>query len=113
MGAAQECVSDLVFALEAEDTKRIVKQHRLPDTAPDRNRHVFSVTVMRGEGLLGKGTRAADGFAVVTDKETGERLIKTETVLGVEDPNWWVIPDLTELTPGNKRSRFLSDESRP
>lgn len=88
MGAAQICLDDLVFALEAEDTARIVKQNK-PPGVPERARHVFSVTIMRGEGILTKGLgKGADGFVVVTDTQTGERLIKTRTVLGQEDPRW-------------------------
>ena len=88
MYAAQGCLDDLVFALEADETARIVKQHKLSGPA-DKNRHVFTVNILRGEGILTKGlTKAADGFAVVTDRETGERLVKTRTVLGQEDPRW-------------------------
>jgi len=88
MGAAQICLEDLVFALEADETAQILKQHKLSGP-PERTRHVFTVNVLRGEGILTKGlTKGADGFAVVTDKETGERLTKTRTVLGQEDPRW-------------------------
>ena len=101
MGAAQICLDDLVFALEAEDTARIVKQNK-PPGVPERSRHIFSVTIMRGEGILNKSLgKGADGFVTVTDAQTGERLIKTRTVLGQEDPRWcaWLRLCLTpELT---------------
>jgi hypothetical protein len=91
MGAAQVCLDDLLFALEADETARIVKEHKLPNGPPERTRHVFTVMVLRGENILTRGlVKGADGFVVVTDKETGERLIKTRTVLGQEDPKWWV-----------------------
>jgi hypothetical protein len=101
MGAAQICLDDLVFALEAEDTARIVKQNK-PPGVPERSRHIFSVTIMRGEGILNKNLgKGADGFVTVTDAQTGERLIKTRTVLGQEDPRWYawlrlrMMPELT------------------
>jgi hypothetical protein len=91
MGASKVCVDDLLFALEAEDTTRIIKAHKLNTNAPPERttRHVFTVTVARGENLLGKSqSKGADGFVVITDKENGGRLIKTRTVLGAEDPKW-------------------------
>ncbi|WVQ81673.1 hypothetical protein IAT38_003798 [Cryptococcus sp. DSM 104549] len=91
MGAAQTSLEDMSFAMEAEDCARIVKAHKLgAGAAPERGvRHVFTVTVLRGEGLLGRGLhKPADGFVTVVDKETGERCVKTKTILGVEDPKW-------------------------
>lgn len=82
MGAAQISLDDLVYAMEAEETSRIVK----PATS-GKQRYVFSVTVMRGENLLGK-SKAADAFVVITNRMTGERHLKTRTVLGAEDPRW-------------------------
>lgn len=91
MGAAKVCLDDLVFALEAEETARIVKEHKLPNGPPETKRNVFSVTILRGEGILTRAlNKGADGFVVVTDKETGERLIKTRTILSQEDPKWYV-----------------------
>ncbi|KAK8843517.1 hypothetical protein IAR55_007177 [Kwoniella newhampshirensis] len=90
MGAAQVSLEDLVFAMEAEETARIVKEHKLNGALPDKaTRHVFTIIVLRGDSLLGRGlSKAADSFVTVVDKETGERLIKTRTVLGAEDPRW-------------------------
>lgn len=89
MGAAKVCLDDLVFALEAEETAQIIKAHKLPNGPPEKHRNVFTVSILRGEGILARGlTKGADGFVVVTDKDTGERLIKTRTVLGQEDPKW-------------------------
>nr|XP_019047884.1 cytoplasmic protein [Kwoniella bestiolae CBS 10118]OCF26814.1 cytoplasmic protein [Kwoniella bestiolae CBS 10118] len=90
MSAAKQSLEDLMYAMEAEDTARIVKSHKSTNAANDKtSRHVFTVTILRGENLLGRGgTKAADGFVVVSDRETGERLIKTRTVLGAEDPRW-------------------------
>ena len=88
MGAAKACLDDLVFAMEAEETARIVKTHKRLSNGGDKSRLIFSVTVMRGENLLGKGLKSADAFVIITDPETGERLLKSRTVLGVEDPRW-------------------------
>lgn len=85
MGAAQISLDDLVFAMEAEETARIVK----PSSAA-KPRCLFSVTVMRGENLQGK-SKAADAFVCVTDRVTNGRLLKSRTVVGVEDPRWYVI----------------------
>lgn len=82
MGAAQISLDDLVFAMEAEETARIVK----PATSA-KPRCLFSVTVMRGENLLGK-SKAADAFVCVTDRVTNGRLLKSRTVVGAEDPRW-------------------------
>lgn len=91
MGAAQISLEDLVVTMEADDTARILKSHKLPSgQTPDKTgRNVFSVTVMRGENLLARNSsKPADGFVVVTDKDNGERVLKTRTVLGAEDPRW-------------------------
>lgn len=89
MGAAKACLGDLIFAMEAEETARIVKQHKPKTNGETKLRHVFTLTVMRGENLFGKGlNKPADSFLVVTDRETGERLLKSRTVLGAEDPKW-------------------------
>ncbi|WVR09258.1 hypothetical protein IAU60_006323 [Kwoniella sp. DSM 27419] len=90
MGAAQICLEDLVYAMEAEDTLRIVKaaQARSGATQDKSTRHLFTVTILRGESLVGRAAKPADGFVCVVDRETGERLIKTRTVLGAEDPRW-------------------------
>ena len=93
MGAAKVCVEDLLYAMEAEDTAKIVKE-RTPriGTVQDKNlRHTFTVTISRGQNLLGRAQhKGADAFVVVNDRELGERLIKTSTVLGAEDPKWCV-----------------------
>lgn len=82
MGAAQISLDDLVYAMEAEETARIVKP-----TTSAKPRYVFSVTVMRGENLLGK-SKAADAFVCVADRTTNARLLKSRTVVGAEDPRW-------------------------
>jgi hypothetical protein len=82
MGAAQISLDDLAYAMEAEETARIVK----PATSA-KQRYVFSVTVMRGENLLGK-SKAADAFVCVTTRNGSERLLKSRTVIGAEDPRW-------------------------
>lgn len=82
MGAAQISLDDLVYAMEAEETARIVKP-----TTSAKLRYVFSVTVMRGENLLGK-SKAADAFVCVADRTTNARLLKSRTVVGAEDPRW-------------------------
>lgn len=91
MGAAQVCVDDLVFAMEAEDTTRVLQSNKSPRLGGVKEppRHTFSITILRGENLLGKAqNKGADGFVTITDRETGERYIKTRTVLGAEDPRW-------------------------
>ncbi|WRT68812.1 uncharacterized protein IL334_005792 [Kwoniella shivajii] len=88
MSAAKQSLEDLMYAMEAEDTARIVKAAK-PGSASDKTtRHIFTVSILRGENLVGRGSKPADGFVVVVDKETSERLIKTRTVLGAEDPKW-------------------------
>lgn len=82
MGAAQISLDDLVYAMEAEETARIVK----PSTSA-KQRYVFSVTVMRGENLFGK-SKEADAFVTVATRSGSERLMKSRTVIGVEDPRW-------------------------
>ncbi|OCF44431.1 cytoplasmic protein [Kwoniella heveanensis CBS 569] len=89
MGAAKVCLEDLVFAMEAEDTARIVKAAKPSSQQDKSSRHIFTVSILRGENLVGRGgSKAADVFVCVVDRETGERLIKTRTVLGAEDPRW-------------------------
>ena len=91
MVVAQSSLADLGFAMEAEETARIVKTHKLPSAQAEKSTNVFTVMIMRGENLLGKGlNKPADAFVHVTDKESGERLLKTRTVLGAEDPRWYV-----------------------
>ena len=89
MGAAQICLEDLMESMEAEETARIVTAHKPRAIGGERPRHIFSITLMRGENLLGKGfSKPADAFVVITDGETSERLLKSRTILGVEDPRW-------------------------
>nr|XP_019009601.1 cytoplasmic protein [Kwoniella pini CBS 10737]OCF48382.1 cytoplasmic protein [Kwoniella pini CBS 10737] len=91
MSAAKQSLEDLMYAMEAEDTARIIKQaNSVNKSLPDKTaRHVFTVTILRGENLVGKGgSKPADSFIVVTDREDGSRLIKTRTLLGAEDPRW-------------------------
>lgn len=82
MGAAQISLEDLIYAMEADETARIVKPK-----ATGKARYVFSITVMRGQNLFGK-SKPADGFVVVGEVGGGERLLKTRTVLSSEDPRW-------------------------
>jgi hypothetical protein len=88
MGAAQASLEDMVYAMEADETARIVKEHKLPGAQPEKSgTNIFTVTIMRGQCILGKGlSKAADGFVVVV--AGGERIFKTRTVLGAEDPRW-------------------------
>jgi hypothetical protein len=86
MGAAQISLDDLVYAMEAEETARIVKS-----STSAKQRYVFSVTIMRGENLLGK-SKAADAFVCVNTHSGSERLLKSRTVIGAEDPRWSVTP---------------------
>ena len=89
MGAAQACIDDLTFAMEADETARIVRTHKPSVNGTEKPRHLFTVTLMRGENLFGKGlSKPADAFVVISDKETGDRLLKSRTILGAEDPRW-------------------------
>lgn len=89
MGAAKDCVEDLMSSLHAEETARIIRQHSHRSANEKATRHAFTITVTRGENLLSRSqTKAADAFVVITDKESGERVLKSRTVLGAEDPKW-------------------------
>ena len=92
MGGAKDCLEDLIHAMEAEETARIVKTHKPPLNGGDKSRLIFNVTIMRGESMFGKNlNKPADTFVVITDRETGDRLLKSRTILGVEDPRWLVV----------------------
>jgi len=72
MSAAQACLEDLSLAMEADVTTRIVQTHKPRINGVEKLRHIFTVTVMRGENLLGKGlNKPADAFVIITDRETG------------------------------------------
>ncbi len=89
IGAAKACLEDLIFALEAEETARIVKTHKPKTNDVEKPRNLFTITLMRGDNMFGKGlSKPADAFIVITDRENGERLLKSRTVLGAEDPRW-------------------------
>ncbi|EIW67151.1 hypothetical protein TREMEDRAFT_40715 [Tremella mesenterica DSM 1558] len=86
MGAARISLDDLSFAMEAEETARIINLK--PKPSSQTVRHVFTVNLMRGENLSGKGNKAPDAFVIINDKESGERYLKSRTMLGAEDPRW-------------------------
>ncbi len=94
MVAAKASTEDLMVAISADETARIVREHKLRvggvGREPDRPaRYLFSVDVARGENLLGKGlVKPADAFITVQDVSTGTRVIKTGTVIGRLDPHW-------------------------
>lgn len=94
MGAAHASMEDLTYAMEAEETARIVRERKLRtgvngNVTDKAARHIFTVTVTRGENLLGKGlVKAADAFVTVTDKDMGTRVFKSRTVLNEEGPKW-------------------------
>lgn len=88
LNAAQEYLEELGYQMEAEETERIIRQ-KGPGGANDRAaRHVFAVTVLRGQNLLTGSAKPADAFVTVVDKESSERLFKSRTVLETEDPKW-------------------------
>lgn len=88
MGAANLCVDDLAHLMEADESARVVREHKLADAFPRPKQYRFSVTVLRGQNLLTKSAKPADALVTVTDKATGERLFKSRTVLETEDPKW-------------------------
>ncbi|BEI83764.1 hypothetical protein CcaverHIS002_0403680 [Cutaneotrichosporon cavernicola] len=82
LGAAGSFIDDLAHALEAEQTARVLSAGitALP------GRQVFSVQVVRGQGLLTRSSKPADAFVAILDGPV--RLFKSRTVLGTEDPTW-------------------------
>lgn len=89
MSAANNCLDGLGSFLEEEETARILREHNLTDTTNRSQRQVFSVTVLRGQGMLTRGSvKPADAFVTVVDPETSTRLFKSRTVLETEDPKW-------------------------
>ncbi|ORX38986.1 hypothetical protein BD324DRAFT_618118 [Kockovaella imperatae] len=73
-------------------------------------RRAVTVTLMRGSGMLAKGsTKAADAFVVFSDKETGDRLLKTQTILGNENPRW---NETVEITMGSAKILEFSAYNR-
>lgn len=94
MGAAKVSVDDLMHAMEADETSRIVRDHQLrtgTTAAKDKPaRYIFQITVSRGENLLGKGlSKAADAFVSVHDTSDGTtRVHKTNTLISQIDPMW-------------------------
>lgn len=92
MAAARACLEDLAYAMEADETARIVKEHRLKTgltTADKPARYLFTITLSRGENLLAKGLqKPADAFVCVMDPGAGQRIHKSKTILGQLDPHW-------------------------
>lgn len=92
MAAARACLEDLAYAMEADETARIVKEHRLKTgltTADKPARYLFTITLSRGENLLAKGlSKPADAFVCVMDPSAGQRIHKSKTILGQLDPHW-------------------------
>jgi hypothetical protein len=93
MGAAKACLEDLMIAMEADESARIVKEHNLKTNSKSNQdklaNNLFTVTVSRGEDLLSKGlSKPADSFVTITDRSNGHRLFKSNTVLGQVDPSW-------------------------
>ncbi|KAL1411961.1 hypothetical protein Q8F55_002954 [Vanrija albida] len=87
--AARALLEDLAFTLEADETSRIVKEKGLKGVNAPPVRHRFVITVIRGQNLLTKSSaKAADAFVCIVDKDSGERLFKSRTVLEAEDPKW-------------------------
>lgn len=92
MGAAKACVEDLSIAMEADECTRIVRDHKLQIGATAQQdklaRHVFQITVSRGENLYARGlAKPADAFVVVNDTAVG-RILKTKTQMNQIDPIW-------------------------
>lgn len=94
MGAAKQCLEDLMVAMEADETARVVKEHKLKtgggNNAHDKPvRYLFTITVSRGENLLGKGlSKAADSFVTVADHSASNRVFKSNTIMNRVDPSW-------------------------
>ncbi|KLT40639.1 hypothetical protein CC85DRAFT_303946 [Cutaneotrichosporon oleaginosum] len=82
LGAAGSFIDDLVHALEAEQTASVLG----PSVTAASARQVFSVQVVRGQGLLTRSLKPADAFVAVLDGPV--RLFKSRTVLSAEDPAW-------------------------
>lgn len=88
MSACATSLDDLMTAIGPEETTRLVRTKTRGDV-DQAIKYPFVVGITRGQNLLGKGQgKAADAFCVIADNQSGERLIKTRTVLGVEDPRW-------------------------
>lgn len=91
MIAAKQCTEDLGYALDAAETSRIVKEHRLADKVALNGgaKYEFHVVVGRGENLYGKSlTHPADAFVTVFESGSTTRLHKTKTVMSQIDPTW-------------------------
>lgn len=94
MIAAKACVEDLSFAMEADETARIVKDHKLMvggygNAQETTARYIFAITITRGENLLSRGLhKAADAFVTVLDTTANARVHKSKTMIGQLDPAW-------------------------
>lgn len=88
MGAAGEFIDDLSYALDADGSARVLREHLSTANSP-APRQIFTVQVLRGQNILTRGSaKPADSFVAVYDLDTGERLFKSRTVLETEDPKW-------------------------
>lgn len=89
MGAASEFIDDLSYALEADESARVLREHNFSGMNNVAPRQIFSVQVVRGQNILTRGSaKPADSFVTIVDHDTGERLFKSRTVLETEDPKW-------------------------
>jgi hypothetical protein len=91
MIAAKQCTEDLGYALDAAETSRIVKEHRLADRVAHTGnaKYEFHIVVGRGENLYGKSlTHPADAFVTVFESGSTTRIHKTKTVMSQIDPTW-------------------------
>ncbi|KAJ9121626.1 hypothetical protein QFC22_002246 [Naganishia vaughanmartiniae] len=92
--AAKQCTEDLGYALDAEETSRIVKEHRLKTGTANQGKgadakYDFHIVVGRGENLYSKNLATpADAFVSVFESGNTTRLHKTSTVMSRIDPIW-------------------------
>lgn len=92
--AAKQCTEDLGYALDAEETSRIVKEHRLKTGTANQGKgadakYDFHIVVGRGENLYSKNlANPADAFVSVFELGNTTRLHKTGTVMSRIDPTW-------------------------
>lgn len=94
MIAAKQCTEDLGYALDAAETSRIVKEHRLKADnitphAAGSHKYDFHIVIGRGENLYGKNmAHPADAFVTVFESGSSTRIHKTKTVMSQIDPTW-------------------------
>ncbi|GMK58894.1 hypothetical protein CspeluHIS016_0603360 [Cutaneotrichosporon spelunceum] len=80
MRTAGSFIDDLSYALEAEQTAQLLRASKTAVLG----KLVFSVRVVRGQGLLTRSSKPANAFVSVFDGPV--RLFKSRTVLDAEDP---------------------------